>query len=96
MIISAENPLTTRKYNIHKDFLCYYSQHVEAKLKRGDPPLETKLEPITVEDVDPSSFGLFTHSLYFQNIRNEEGKLPGLINLAKLWVLAERFEMGAL
>jgi hypothetical protein len=65
-------------------------------LKSGDPYLEANPKPITLEDADTSSLGLFLNWIYYQKIRNEEGKLPGLIDLAKLWVLGERFQMSSL
>ena len=65
-------------------------------MKHYDPLIQSDAEPITLDDVEACTFGLFVNWIYYQKIRNEDGKLPGLIDLAKLWALGERFEIVAL
>jgi hypothetical protein len=59
-------------------------------------PADSNPDPITLEDVDSETFGLFLNWIYYQRIRNEEGTAPRLIELAKLWTLAQRFQITAL
>lgn len=95
-LTTSENPLAIQKFSIHKNILCFYSQFFAQQLKNAEPSLEVNPEPITLEDVDPSTFGLFCNWIYYQKIRNEQGKRPGLIELAKLWAFGETFQMAAL
>jgi hypothetical protein len=95
-ITSSSDPLVKQKFNIHKNILCYYSRYFTAELNDGNPSLEGNPELITLTDVQTSTFGLFLNWIYYQKIRDEEGELPGLIDLAKLWAFGQRFEITAL
>lgn len=95
-VTNSDNPLAIQKFNIHQNILCHYSDFFAKKLTSAERSLEVNTETITLEDVNPSTFGLFLNWIYYQKIRNEQGKRPGLIELAKLWALGEQFEMASL
>ena len=96
VITSSENPLSLQRFDVHEKLLYYYSSFFVQKSKRVESSLDANPEPITLQDVDPSTFGLFCNWIYYQKIRNEQGSVPGLLELARLWVLGEQFQVPAL
>ena len=44
-----------------------------------------------LDDVEPEVFGLFIHWIYYQDIPNEPTQPGYLLNVARLWVMAQRF-----
>jgi hypothetical protein len=96
IITSPEDSIETQVFNIHQNILCYYSHFFAQKLNNAQPSPDTNPKPITLADAEPGAFGLFVNWIYYQKIRNEHGKLPSLIELARLWVFGERFQIAAL
>ncbi|KAG0649789.1 hypothetical protein D0Z07_3841 [Hyphodiscus hymeniophilus] len=95
IITSSQSPLS-QTFSLHEKLLCYYSSFFSQKLKSAEPAFDANPGPITFHDIDPATFGLFCNWIYYQKIRNEQGKVPGLMELAKLWALGEQIQCGAL
>lgn len=52
---------------------------------------------MVIEDIEAPAFGLLVHWLYTRKLKKGEGEDdPGLLLLAKVWALAERFIMPRL
>lgn len=91
-----DDPSYNETFHVHQNILCFYSQFFARKLETHEPNSKANPEPIILENVDPCTFGLFLNWIYYQKIRNEQGKLPKLVELAELWALGERIQNAAL
>jgi BTB/POZ domain len=77
-----------RKFLIHKDFICYYSGFFAAAFNRS--LMEGQSQTMTLDDIDPKTFGLLVDWLYIQRVEAEVIDLP---ILARLWIMDDRFLM---
>ena len=97
IILSRRSPfmgLPTKdvKFCIHKKFICYHSPFFAAAF--NGPFIEGETQTMKLDDVDAKLFGIFTNWLYTQDLMNGDGNyLSDIADLAKLWILAQRFLM---
>ncbi|EMD85158.1 hypothetical protein COCC4DRAFT_66532 [Bipolaris maydis ATCC 48331] len=57
-------------YEVHKALLTHYSEYFSSAL--NGPWKEAQENSITLNDIDPKTFGIFVHWLYTQKIATEE------------------------
>jgi hypothetical protein len=96
----------TQTFHIHKDLLCYHSAFFARALKWfNGRVVEGKTQTMVLENVEASVFGLMAYWLYAQDIEDEEcedavGNIyqqqQSATQLARLWLLAERFTIPRL
>ncbi|KAE9376554.1 hypothetical protein N431DRAFT_288501, partial [Stipitochalara longipes BDJ] len=90
-----------RPFTLHKDILCkdspFFDRAFNGNFKEGET------QTMILEDIEPSIFGLFLCWLYSGDIaqrkvgeKEEETLNQTPVQLAKLWILAERFMMPKL
>lgn len=84
----SRNPVRRDKeFGIHRSFLVHYSSFFRSAFSS---PKTTKLE---LEDIDSDVFARFVHWLYYQSIGDIGNSPNSLIELFKLWALAEKFKV---
>jgi hypothetical protein len=90
-----------KPFTLHKETVCNQSPYCDNAFNGGSREAETHL--MTLEDVDPSVFGLLLSWFYGSKIaKRKVGERKDVIlsqtpvELAKLWVLAKRFQMPRL
>lgn len=92
-------------YSIHKNLLCHHSPFFDRAFNGNFQ--EGVSQSMNLPEVEAEVFGLLVHWLYEHNIHDETEDnvidltestsiLPKLIQLAKLWLLAQRALMPAL
>ncbi|CZR61813.1 uncharacterized protein PAC_11710 [Phialocephala subalpina] len=90
---SGQEKLT---FMVQKSLICHYSAFFDAAF--NGPFLEGKSQVINMEDVENKIMGLLVDWLYLQRIQSEHGTSTRvtMLDLAKLWVLADRCTIPAL
>jgi hypothetical protein len=90
-----------KKFLVHKDFACGYSPVLKTAF--NSEFVEGKTQTYTMEDVSEEVFAILTRWLYTQNLdvkglgaTSEIASAVVVINLVKLWVLAERLMLPRL
>jgi hypothetical protein len=77
-----------RKFLIHKDFICYYSEFFAAAFNGSF--MEGQSQIMTFDNIDPKAFRLLVDWLYIQRFEVEVVDLP---TLARLLIMGDRFLM---
>jgi hypothetical protein len=78
---------SAQKFVVHKSLISHFSPVFSAAFSSSF--VEGKTQSMTLTDVETQPFGLLIHWMYQQEI--EGGKGGDIVQLAKLWLLGERF-----
>lgn len=78
-----------QEFRIHKTVTDYYSPDFFGRAFNS-ATIEGQTQTMTLEDVDPSLFGLIYNWLYTQKLVDEHGQKLKLIEYTKIWYLARR------
>jgi BTB/POZ domain len=83
-------------FNIHKDFICFYSPFFATAFK--GPYDEGQTQCMTLYDTNVEAFGMFNHWLYQQKppTSTEKSEPVHLLHLSKLWHLGQRVSVPSL
>jgi hypothetical protein len=90
IVVGPDSEQTT--FQIPKELLCFYSPVFRTAFASGFS--EGLTQTMKIEDVETEVFGLLVHWLYRKEI--EDGNTVGVLDLIKLWLLAERYIMPEL
>ncbi|KAF8851470.1 hypothetical protein BDZ45DRAFT_730888 [Acephala macrosclerotiorum] len=93
-----------KEFQVHKDVVCFYSSVLRAELNNGF--VEGQIQTYRLLDASPGTVDLLIQWLYFQKLKLEQlqpstkpsvpNKIEEDLNLAGLWVLADKFRIPSL
>lgn len=79
---------SSKEFQIHKSFLCFYSPYFKAAL--NSPFTEGKNQAVDLDEMCPVAFSMFINWVYTQRIERSDKLDITMNNCIELWILAER------